>query len=172
MLQHSRKNTGQKELVDMNALVDEYLRLSYHGQRAQDKSFNVTLKTDYDQALGKVNVVPQDISRVLLNLFNNAFYSISKKKEQLDNNFVPEVWVGTKRLDNIIELRVKDNGLGIPHKNIHKIFQPFFTTKPTGEGTGLGLSLSYDILTKEHGGDIKVETVEGAFAEFIVQLPL
>ncbi len=177
MLQHSHISTGQKEPTDINALVDEYLRLSYHGMRAKDprdsvnKSFNATLQTDFDTSIEKINVVPQDIGRVLLNLFNNAFYGVTEKKKHQKENYEPTVSVSTKKLNNKIEIRVKDNGIGIPEKVVDKIFQPFFTTKPTGQGTGLGLSLAYDII-KAHGGEIKVETKEGEGAEFIISLPL
>jgi len=171
MLQHSRVSTGQKELTDINALADEYLRLSYHGMRAKDKSFNATIKTDFDESIGKINVVQQDIGRVLLNLFNNAFYAVTEKKKQLNGEYEPAVSVCTKKLDSKIEIRVKDNGVGISQKVVDKIFQPFFTTKPTGQGTGLGLSLSYDII-KAHGGEIKVETKEGEGAEFVITLPI
>src|SRR6266542_4417929 len=159
MLQHSHISTGQKEPTDINALVDEYLRLSYHGMRAKDprdsvnKSFNATLQTDFDTSIEKINVVPQDIGRVLLNLFNNAFYGVTEKKKHQKENYEPTVSVSTKKLNNKIEIRVKDNGIGIPEKVVDKIFQPFFTTKPTGQGTGLGLSLAYDII-KAHGGEI------------------
>jgi len=169
MLQHSRISTGQKELTDINALADEYLRLSYHGMRAKDKSFNATLQTDFDESIEKINIVPQDIGRVLLNLFNNAFYALTEKKKNANENYEPTVSVCTKKLDGKIEISVRDNGNGIPQKILDKIFQPFFTTKPTGQGTGLGLSLSYDII-KAHGGEIKVETKEGA--EFIIILPI
>jgi len=176
MLQHSRTSTGQKEPTDINALVDEYLRLSYHGMRAKDKSFNATMQTDFDENIGKINIVPQDIGRVVLNLFNNAFYSVSEKKRQT-KEFDPKLLVTTKKISmpksstGSIEIRVRDNGLGIPQRIIDKIYQPFFTTKPTGQGTGLGLSISYDII-KAHGGELKVETKEGEFAEFVIQLPL
>jgi signal transduction histidine kinase len=170
MLQHSRASTGKKESTDINALADEYLRLSYHGMRAKDKSFNATLKTDFDATIGKVNVVPQDIGRVLLNLFNNAFYAVSEKKKMQNENYEPTVSASTKKVDSKVEIHVRDNGVGISQKVVDKIFQPFFTTKPTGQGTGLGLSLSYDIV-KAHGGEIKVETKEGEGSEFIIQLP-
>jgi signal transduction histidine kinase len=171
MLQHSRTSTGVKELTDINALADEYLRLSYHGMRAKDKSFNAILKTDFDSGIGKINAVPQDIGRVLLNLFNNAFYSVMEKKKVVGESYEPAVTVCTKKLDGSVEIHVKDNGVGIPQKVVDKIFQPFFTTKPTGQGTGLGLSLSYDIV-KAHGGEIKVETTEGDGVEFTIQLHL
>jgi len=169
MLQHSRTSTGAKEPTDINALVDEYLRLSYHGLHAKDKTVNAILQTDFDNSIGRINIVPQDIGRVFLNLFNNAFYAVSEKKKQAANE--PTVSVSTKKVDNKILISVKDNGICIPQKVVDKIFQPFFTTKPTGQGTGLGLSLSYDII-KAHGGEIKVESKEGEGAEFIVQLPL
>jgi len=179
MLQHSRASTGKKEPTDINALADEYLRLSYHGMRAKDKSFNAEIKTDFDNTIGKINVVPQDIGRVLLNLFNNAFYALNEKKknpEGLRNprdleTYEPTVLVKTKKINDKIEIKVSDNGIGIPQKVVDKIFQPFFTTKPTGQGTGLGLSLSYDII-KAHGGEIKVESKEGEGSEFIIQLPI
>ncbi|HYK46171.1 MAG TPA: two-component regulator propeller domain-containing protein [Parafilimonas sp.] len=171
MLQHTRTSTGQKELTDINALADEYLRLSYHGMRARDKNFNVTLETDFDNSVGKINVVSQDIGRVLLNLYNNAFYATSEKLEADSAHYVPTVTVVTKKLDGKIEISIKDNGLGIPQNIVDKIFQPFFTTKPTGQGTGLGLSLSYDII-KAHGGEIKVITTEGGGSEFLIHLPI
>lgn len=170
MLQHSRKNTGQKELTDINALADEYLRLSYHGLRAKDKSFNAAFKTNFDNSIGKISIVPQDIGRVLLNLFNNAFYAVHEKAKKLDTGYEPTVSVSTKKLDDKIEINVKDNGMGISKSLVEKIFQPFFTTKPTGQGTGLGLSLSYDII-KAHGGELKVESNEGEGATFIIILP-
>jgi signal transduction histidine kinase len=171
MLQHSRKSAGQKDLVDINSLVDEYLRMSYHGFRAKDKSFNAILETHFDPEIKRANIIGQDIGRVLLNLFNNAFYAVNEKKKEEQNGFAPTVQVTTFRRDGGIEIKVKDNGKGIPEKVLEKIYQPFFTTKPTGEGTGLGLSLSYDIITKGHGGELKVETVEGQGSEFIIQLP-
>ncbi len=176
MLQHSRTTTGQKEPTDINALVDEYLRLSYHGLRAKDKSFNAIMLTYFDETLEKINVIPQDLGRVVLNLFTNAFYSL-KEKQLLDlENYRPTVSVSTKVLKPaikgmIVEIRIRDNGVGIPKEVLDKIFQPFFTTKPTGQGTGLGLSLSFDIITKGHGGKMEVETKEGEYAEFIIQLP-
>jgi two-component system, NtrC family, sensor kinase len=170
MLQHSRASSGKKEPADINALADEYLRLSYHGLRAKDKDFNATFKTNFDESVGKIEVVPQDVARVLLNLYNNAFYSVHEKKKQLNGTFEPTVEVTTKRVGDKVEIQVKDNGTGIPQKVVDKIFQPFFTTKPTGQGTGLGLSLSFDII-KAHGGEIKVKTEEGDGAEFIIALP-
>lgn len=172
MLQHSRSSTGKKEPTDLNALADEYLRLSYHGLRAKDKSFNATMHTAFDQNIGKVNIVSQDLGRVMLNLFNNAFYSVTEKKKQQGETYTPAVWIETKKLPGGIEIRIRDNGMGIPQKALDKIFQPFFTTKPTGQGTGLGLSLSYDIIKKGHGGELKVETREGEYAAFTIYLPL
>jgi len=171
MLQHSRTSSGHKELTDINALADEYLRLSYHGLRARDKSFNAKFETDFDKELEKINIVPQDIGRVILNLINNAFYAVSEKKKSSSIDFQPFVTVTTRRNANMTEIEVKDNGNGIPQKFLDKIFQPFFTTKPTGEGTGLGLSLSYDIITKGHDGNLKVDTVEGTGTTFTIQLP-
>ena len=171
MLQHSRKSTGQKELTDINDLCDEYLRLSYHGLRAKDKSFNAKFETDFDLSLPKINVVAQDIGRVILNLINNAFYAASQNSLLGGRGAVPTVWVSTKKEGGKVLISVRDNGLGIPKEIIDKIFQPFFTTKPTGSGTGLGLSLSYDIV-KAHGGEIKVNTKEGEGTEFIVRLPV
>ncbi|HEU5165848.1 MAG TPA: ATP-binding protein [Chitinophagaceae bacterium] len=171
MLQHSRSSSGVKEPTNINALTDEYLRLSYHGLRAKDKSFNATMKTDFDESIGNINIIPQDIGRVVLNLINNAFYAVDEKKKQNSNGYEPTVSVSTTKQNGKVEIRVKDNGNGIPQKVLDKIFQPFFTTKPTGEGTGLGLSLAYDIITKGHGGELKVETKEGEGSEFIIQLP-
>jgi two-component system NtrC family sensor kinase len=171
MLQHSRVSTGQKEPTDINALADEYLRLSYHGMRAKDKSFNATLHTDFDSSIGKINIVPQDIGRVLLNLYNNAFYAITEKKKLQPENYDPTVSVSTKKINAKVVLTVKYTGNGIPQTVGDYIFQPFFTTKPTGQGTGLGLSLSYDIINA-HGGEIKVETKEGEGSEFIIKLPI
>jgi signal transduction histidine kinase len=171
MLQHSRTSKGIKEPSDINALADEYLRLSYHGLRAKDKNFNAEIKTDLDESIGKINIIPQDIGRVLLNLFNNAFYAVNEQKKVNPESYKPTIFVRTQKCDNKIQITVKDNGKGIPQKIIDKIFQPFFTTKPTGQGTGLGLSLSYDII-KAHGGEIKVESKEGEGTEFIIQLPI
>ncbi len=170
MLLHSRASTGKKESTDINALADEYLRLSYHGLRAKDKDFNADFKTNFGESIAKIEVVPQEIGRVLLNLYNNAFYAVNEKKKMLDGPFEPLVSVTTKRVDNKIELSVRDNGTGIPRKVLDKIYQPFFTTKPTGQGTGLGLSLSYDII-KAHGGEIRVESKEGEGSEFAIYLP-
>ena len=171
MLQHSRTSSSQKEMTDINNLCDEYLRLSYHGLRAKDKSFNAKMQIDLDPMLPKINVVSQDIGRVLLNLVNNAFYAVNEKKSQTNLGYDPFITVSTKERNGKVEIRVKDNGNGIQQKVLDKIFQPFFTTKPTGQGTGLGLSLSYDIV-KAHGGELKVETKEGEGSEFIIQLPV
>jgi len=203
MLEHSRAGDGKKELTGINALCDEYLRLAYHGMRAKDNSFNADFKTEFDKTLPKINIVPQDIGRVLLNLINNAFYSVAERSRSavaeaqkvfgeketavaerrssvtlsgvevsrsVGSNFKPMVIVSSKNLDGKIEIRVKDNGPGIPSDIKDKIFQPFFTTKPTGQGTGLGLSLSYDII-KAHGGELKVESVVGKGSEFAIILP-
>jgi signal transduction histidine kinase len=172
MLQHSRTNSGQRELTDINALTDEYLRLAYHGLRAKDKSFNATLKTDFDEGIENINIVSQDIGRAILNLITNAFYAVTEKSSlaKATDAYEPAVSVSTKKIGNKISINVKDNGNGVPQKVLDKVFQPFFTTKPTGQGTGLGLSLSYDIV-KAHGGEIKVETKEGEGSEFIIQLP-
>ena len=177
MLQHSRSSSGVKEPTDINALADEYLRLAYHGLRAKDKSFNATMKTDFDETIGNINIIPQDIGRVILNLITNAFYVVNEKSKQNIAGYEPTVSVSTHRSLSSGEGRgevlisVKDNGNGIPQKILDKIFQPFFTTKPTGQGTGLGLSLSYDIV-KAHGGEIRVDTKENKGTEFIVQIPV
>jgi two-component system, NtrC family, sensor kinase len=170
MLQHSRSSSGAKEPTDINALADEYLKLAFHGLRAKDKSFNCIMNTDFDPAIGQIPVVPQDIGRVLLNLYNNAFYAVSEKKKQQPEEYEPGISVSTKKAEKNITIRVRDNGNGITQNVLHKIYQPFFTTKPTGQGTGLGLSLSYDIV-KAHGGEIKVNTQEGLFTELVIQLP-
>ena len=170
MLQHSRTSSGIKEPTDINALADEYLRLSFHGLRAKDKSFNATMKTDFDESIGKINIIPQDIGRVILNLINNAFYAVDERKKRASNGYEPTVSINTKKTNGKVEIKVGDNGNGIPQKVLDKIFQPFFTTKPTGQGTGLGLSLSYDIV-KAHGGELKVGTKEGEGSEFIIELP-
>ena len=172
MLQHSR-SSGVKEPTDINALCDEYLRLSYHGLRAKDKSFNATMKTDFDTSIGQVKVIPQDLGRVILNLLTNAFYVVNEKKHASTGQpYEPTVSVSTKKIGDKVEIRVSDNGSGIPQKIVEKIFQPFFTTKPTGQGTGLGLSLSYDIITKGHSGELKVTTKENIGSEFIITLPV
>jgi len=176
MLQHSRSSTGVKEPVNINTLADEYLRLAYHGLRAKDKSFNATMKTEYDESIGNINIIPQDIGRVILNLITNAFYAVTEKKKAAaassEKPYEPTVTVSTKKAGNKVEIRVSDNGNGIPQKVLDKIFQPFFTTKPTGQGTGLGLSMSYDIVTKGHAGELKVDNKEGEGATFIIILPI
>ena len=187
MLQHSRSSNGIKEPTDINALTDEYLRLAYHGLRAKDKSFNATLKTDFDETVGKIDIIPQDIGRVILNLITNAFYAcaersrstVDEKKKQAGStlsgleitNYEPTVSVSTKKRNGTVEITVADNGPGIPQKVLDKIFQPFFTTKPTGQGTGLGLSLAYDIV-KAHGGELRVETKEGEGSVFQIILQI
>ena len=173
MLQHSNSGSGKKEPTNINKLANEYLRLAYHGLRAKDKSFNATLNTDFDESIGNINIVPQDIGRVILNLITNAFYAVDEKKtlrEGQGEKYDPTVSVSTKKIGDKVEIMVADNGNGIPQKVLDKIFQPFFTTKPTGQGTGLGLSLAYDIV-KAHGGELKVVTKEGEGSEFIIQLP-
>ena len=178
MLQHSRSSSGTKEPTDINKLADEYLRLAYHGLRAKDKSFNVTMKTDFDETIGNINIIPQDIGRVILNLVTNAFYVVNERNNQGLANYKPTVTVSTNRSPLLgrgaggeVVITVKDNGNGIPQKVLDKIFQPFFTTKPTGQGTGLGLSLSYDIV-KAHGGEFKVETKENEGSVFTIQIPI
>jgi signal transduction histidine kinase len=183
MLQHTRVSTAHKEPTDINALADEYLRLSYHGLRAKNKDFNPTLQIDFDESIGRINVVPQDIGRVLLNLYNNAFYATKERAKKSGGDYQPVVTVTTKKTSlnmsgansspsaaDGVAITVRDNGTGIPQTVVDKIFQPFFTTKPAGQGTGLGLSLSYDII-KAHGGELEVDTKEGEGAEFIIQLP-
>jgi len=172
MLQHSRTSAGKKEPTDVNALADEYLRLAYHGMRAKDKSFNAAMKTDFDESIGLVKIISQDIGRVVLNLITNAFYAVNEKKKLNQDGYEPAVMLTTKREKDKIEITVKDNGTGIPQKALDKIFQPFFTTKPTGQGTGLGLSLSYDIVTNGHGGELKVDTKDGEYTMFSIILPL
>ncbi|WP_461088335.1 ATP-binding protein [Spirosoma gilvum] len=181
MLEHSRTSSGQKEPTDLSALADEYLRIAYQGFRAKDKTFNAELKTNFDPDLPSIKVVPQDIGRVLLNLYNNAFYSVEQQARGMGHgvDYQPTIWVSTLFLPLLegegrgeVQIQIKDNGMGIPEAIKAKIFQPFFTTKPTGEGTGLGLSLSYDIVTKGHGGTLDVTTVPGEFTEFIIALPI
>jgi two-component system, NtrC family, sensor kinase len=172
MLLHSRGSSGEKTLTDINDLLDQYVNLAYHGMRAQNKEFNISIEKDYDKTLEKINVIPQDFSRVFLNIINNACYAAYERKKLSSDGFDPVLNVSTKNLKNKVEIRIGDNGNGIPANIIDKIFQPFFTTKPTGEGTGLGLSLSYDIVTKVHGGELKVETKEGKGTEFIICFPI
>jgi len=171
MLAHSREGTGVRQSTDLNRLLDEYVNLAYHGIRAKDSSFNVAIEKDYDQTIGMVNVVSQDLSRVFLNIVNNACYAVDRKKREINSDFSPMIWVRTKDLGEHIEISIRDNGPGIAPEVRDHIFNPFFTTKPTGEGTGLGLSISYDIVVHEHQGKIKVETEEGQFADFTVVLP-
>ena len=171
MLQHSRGSTGHKELVDLNAQVEESLKLSYHGARAKDKTFIANTATEFDQQIGQIKLVPQDISRSLLNLFNNALYAVNQQNKKGLPSFKPLVQVITKRKVDKITITIRDNGTGIPIGIIDKIFQPFFTTKPTGEGTGLGLSLTYEII-KANDGELKVTSEEGKFTEFVIELPL
>ena len=175
MLQHSRSSSGVKELTDINALTDEYLRLAYNGLRAKDKTFNATLETDFDSSIGTINIIPQDMGRVILNLITNAFHAVQEKssfaKASGDTKYEPTVSVSTKKVGKKLEIKVLDNGNGIPQKVLDKIFQPFFTTKPAGQGTGLGLSLSYDIV-KAHGGTLAVRTIRGENTEFSINLPL
>jgi signal transduction histidine kinase len=173
MLQHSRTSTGQREPTDLNSLTDEYLRLAYHGLRAKDKTFNATLVSELDPSLKPVPLLAQDMGRVLLNLFTNAFYAVHQRQKQDPSaNFKPTVTVRTESTANQVKITVSDNGTGIPNEVKAKIFQPFFTTKPTGEGTGLGLSLAYDIVTKGHSGNLTVESQEGQGTTFVITLPL
>jgi signal transduction histidine kinase len=181
MLQHSRSSSGIKEPTDINKLADEYLRLAYHGLRAKDKSFNAELVTDFDESVGLLNVVPQDMGRVILNLITNAFYAVNEKAKANIEGYQPTVTVSSKRTpllggagggSQVVKIAISDNGNGIPKEIVDKIFQPFFTTKPTGQGTGLGLSMSYDIVTKGHGGELTVENIEGGGTEFIISLPI
>ena len=172
MLQHSRASSGEKEPTDINVLADEYLRLAYHGLRAKDKSFNAILETDFDKKIGKIAIIPQDMGRVVLNLITNAFHAVQERKKQGEKGYEPTVGVATKKVGDSVQIAVKDNGNGIPDSVKEKIFQPFFTTKPTGQGTGLGLSMSYDIVTRGHQGELKVQTKEGEGTTFLIVLPL
>ena len=171
MLEHSRGSSGERRAVDLNALVDEALNLAYHGARAQDQGFTIDLQRDFDAGIAPIEVSPQDITRVLLNLFSNGFYAATQRARRGEAGFEPQLKVTTRAVADGIEIRVRDNGVGIPPDIRDKLFQPFFTTKPTGEGTGLGLSISYDIITKAHGGTITVDSEEGVFTEFVVGLP-
>jgi signal transduction histidine kinase len=171
-LQHSQLGGANKEPTNINALADEYLRLSYHGLRAKDKDFNAELVTHFDTGLPNINAIPQDIGRVMLNLFNNALYAVNQKQKTAGADYKPEVLVSTSTANGQVIIKVRDNGNGIPDAIKEKIMQPFFTTKPTGEGTGLGLSLTYDMVVKGHGGSIQVNSVEGEGSEFIIQLPI
>jgi two-component system NtrC family sensor kinase len=172
MLEHSRGSSGERRSVDLNSLIEEALNLAYHGARAQDQSFNITLEKDFADSMPSIEIVPQDITRVCLNLFTNGFYATTKRqREGADPNFKPTLRVTTRDLGDAVEVRIRDNGVGIPTEIKDKLFQPFFTTKPTGEGTGLGLSISYDIVTQQHGGTIAVDSSVGEFTEFTVRLP-
>jgi signal transduction histidine kinase len=171
MLEHSRVSKGERQPTDINALAEEYLRLAYHGFRAKDKSFNANLQTAFDASISTVSIVPQDMGRVLLNLFNNAFWAVGEKQKQAGEGYEPIVTVNSKKVNGKVEITIKDNGIGISKSALDKIFQPFFTTKPTGQGTGLGLSLSYDIV-KAHGGELRAESTEGDGATFTISLPV
>jgi two-component system NtrC family sensor kinase len=172
MLQHSSSGGGEKVLTNINSVAEEYMRLSYHGLRAKDKSFNAEMLMNFDPELPRVEAVGQDIGRVFLNLFNNAFYAVNQKKKTAGNDYTPEVSVTTLTENGQVIIKVKDNGVGMPDHVKEKIMQPFFTTKPTGEGTGLGLSLTYDMVVKGHGGSIQVTSVEGEGSEFTISLPI
>jgi two-component system NtrC family sensor kinase len=172
MLEHSRGGSGDRRPVDLNALVEEALNLAYHGARAQDQSFNVTLQRDLSAGIAQIELVPQDVIRVLLNLFSNGFHSATQRaRTETASDYEPTLKVTTRDLEDAVEIRVRDNGMGVPVEIRDKLFQPFFTTKPTGEGTGLGLSISYDIVTKQHGGTITVESELNSFTEFTITIP-
>jgi signal transduction histidine kinase len=170
MLLHAREQAGEPEPTDLNALVDESLKLAYHGERARNASFNITMESNYDDALGMVKVMPQELTRVLVNLFSNSFYATLKRQE-MGGDYDPKVAVSTRVVDDQAEIRIRDNGTGMSKDVAEKIFNPFFTTKPAGEGTGLGLSLSYDIVVQQHAGSMRVKSEEGVFTEFIIGLP-
>jgi signal transduction histidine kinase len=172
MLQHSRGGKGERQPTDLNALLEEDLNLAYHGMRAQDSSFNVTMEKQFDTKLPKVDVVPQDISRVFLNIITNGFHAVHERRQNSGNDFSPKLLVQTQLDGDTVVIRIKDNGSGIPADIRENIFQPFFTTKPTGQGTGLGLSISYDIIVQEHHGEIQVDSKQGEFTEFIITLPV
>ena len=172
MLAHSRGGSGERQSANINGLIEESLNLAYHGARAQDQNFNITLERDFDPVIGPIELVPQDITRVFLNLCGNAFYAVSERRREAGRaDFVPTLKVTTREFGNAVEVRIRDNGVGIPPEVKDKLFQPFFTTKPTGEGTGLGLSISYDIVTQQHGGTIDVDSRFGEFTEFTIRLP-
>jgi signal transduction histidine kinase len=171
MLQHSRGKSGEFEMTDINAMVSEYVSLAYHGMRAKDKSFNTAIRTLLDPEVGKASIIPQDLSRVVLNIVNNSCYALNEKAKKGIPGFSPEVVVSTGKLKDSVEIRIRDNGTGIPQHVIEKIFNPFFTTKPTGKGTGLGLSMSYDIVTKMHKGKLEVSSKEGEYTEFVITIP-
>ena len=171
MLLHSRGESGQKQPTDLNALLEEYVKLGYHGMRATDSDFNIKIETSYDPSVGMVDVIPQDLSRVFLNIINNSCQATAQKKSEQRDSYFPLLSVSTKRIDNIIEIRIRDNGEGIPPEIMDKIFNPFFTTKQAGSGTGLGLSISFDIVVQQHGGELKVDSNPGEFTEFIIRIP-
>ena len=171
MLEHSRGSSAERRMVDLNALIDEALNLAYHGARAQDQSFNITLEREFGEGIAPIEVNPQDMTRVFLNIFSNGFYAATRRARRGDAGFVPMLKVTTCDADEAVEIRVRDNGTGIPADIRDKLFQPFFTTKPTGEGTGLGLSITYDIVTKQHGGSIAVDSKVGEYSEFTIRLP-
>jgi signal transduction histidine kinase len=171
MLQHSRGKSGLRQATDINAMIDEDLNLAYHGMRAQNSEFNITIEKEFDETVKNVEVVPQDMSRVFLNIITNGFYEAHKKKVQNGNDFSPKLTVISKNLGKQVEVRIRDNGNGIPASVRDHLFEPFFTTKPTGQGTGLGLSLSYDIVVKEHKGELMFETEDGKFSEFVIRIP-
>jgi signal transduction histidine kinase len=171
MLAHSRGGSGDRQPADINALVEEALNLAYHGARAQDQNFNITMERDFDAAIAPIELVPQDVTRVFLNLFGNGFYAADKRRREAGDSFRPVLKVTTRGLGDAIEVKVRDNGIGIAPEVRERLFQPFFTTKPTGEGTGLGLSISYDIVTQQHGGTIEVDSRVGEFTEFTIRLP-
>jgi signal transduction histidine kinase len=171
MLLHSREGSGEHRPVDINTVVEESLNLAYHGARAEKSGFNITLRRDLDPQAGTIDLYPQEITRVFLNLISNGFYAATKRKEAGEEGFEPTLSATTRNLGNKVEVRIRDNGSGIPSEVMEKMFNPFFTTKPAGEGTGLGLSMSHDIVVKQHGGNIEVETEPGAFTEFVITLP-
>jgi signal transduction histidine kinase len=171
MLAHSRGGSGDRQAVDINALLEEAINLAYHGARAQDQSFNITLERELDRDIAPIELVPQDVTRVFLNLFGNGFYAADKRRREVGDGFQPMLRVTTRDLGEEVEIRVRDNGTGIPPEFRDKLFQPFFTTKPTGEGTGLGLSISYDIITQQHGGTLEVDSTFGEFTQFTIRLP-
>jgi len=171
MLQHSRGKAGERQPTDLNELLEEYVNLAYHGMRAKDASFNVTIERAYDEAVGSMDVVPQDIGRALLNIINNACHAADQRGKESGDGFSPTIWVSTKVADDQVDIRIRDNGGGIPPDVQESIFEPFFTTKPTGQGTGLGLSITHDIVVQEHNGDLRFETEEGEYTEFIISLP-
>jgi signal transduction histidine kinase len=171
MLLHSREGSGERRPVEINAIIDESLNLAYHGARAEKQGFNITLERDFDLAVGVADIYPQEITRVLLNLISNGFYAATQRAGAAGNGFEPMLKAVTRNLGDRVEVRIRDNGTGIPPDIREKIFNPFFTTKPAGEGTGLGLSMSHDIVVKQHGGTIEVMTEPGSFTEFIITLP-